>query len=194
MKNQFYTYAYLRKDGTPYYIGKGKGRRAFCNGGRYCRRPPRDRILLLKTGLTEEEAFKHEIYMIAIFGRKDIGTGILWNRCEGGRGNLGVMTGKRHSPETIEKIRKANKGNLGRTGQKNTLEHNMKISQAHRGKTLTSEHRQKLSESHRGKRRPLSPETKEKIRQSLLGRKYSPERCENMRQAALRRSAELKKK
>jgi hypothetical protein len=27
--------------------------------------------------LREEEAFKHEIYMIAMFGRKDVGTGIL---------------------------------------------------------------------------------------------------------------------
>ena len=79
--NRFYTYAYLREDKTPYYIGKGKNNRAYKKGKGEVY-PPKDksRIIFLKNNLTEEEAFKHEIYMISVFGRKDLGTGILHNK------------------------------------------------------------------------------------------------------------------
>jgi hypothetical protein len=90
--NDYYTYAYLREDKTPYYIGKGKGRRIKkrCKGDV---KPPKDqsRIIFLKTKLTEGEAFKHEIYMIFIYGRKDLGTGILRNKTNGGDGSSGVV-------------------------------------------------------------------------------------------------------
>jgi hypothetical protein len=84
----YYTYAYLREDGTPYYIGKGRGDRCYSTAGRKMHRRPIDknRILILKKNLTEEEAFKHEIYMISVFGRKDNGTGILRNLTNGGEG------------------------------------------------------------------------------------------------------------
>jgi hypothetical protein len=85
--NRFYTYAYLREDRTPYYIGKGSRKRAYTRSKRDIK-PPKDksRIILLKQNLTEEEAFKHEKYMIAVFGRIDLGTGILLNRTNGGDG------------------------------------------------------------------------------------------------------------
>lgn len=99
--NEFYTYAYLREDGTPYYIGKGYGKRVY---GKHKRGTIRDfkprlkngsidknRIIFLKKNLTEEEAFRHEVYMIAILGRKDLGTGILRNRTDGGEGTSGYV-------------------------------------------------------------------------------------------------------
>jgi hypothetical protein len=93
---EYYTYAYLREDGTPYYIGKGKGNRAYIKHwrsktrGGYFTPPEKERILILKNNLTEEEAYKHEIYMIEILGRKDLGTGILRNMSSGGKGGKGV--------------------------------------------------------------------------------------------------------
>ena len=90
--NDYYTYAYLREDRTPYYIGKGRGRRAFLTK-RVGAKPPKDksRIIYLKQNLTEEEAFKHEVYMIFVLGRKDLGTGVLHNMTNGGEGPSGAI-------------------------------------------------------------------------------------------------------
>ena len=93
----YYTYAYLREDRTPYYIGKGKWKRIHKKGKTEIK-PPKDktRIIFLKQNLTEEEAFKHEIYMISVFGRKDLGTGILRNLTDGGEGSSNVIRTKEH--------------------------------------------------------------------------------------------------
>jgi len=100
----YYTYAYLREDGSPYYIGKGKGDRAYRKGSREFD-PPKDkqRILFLKKDLTEEDAFRHEIYMISVYGRKDLGTGILHNKTNGGEGRSGSTY--RPTEEHKDKIR-----------------------------------------------------------------------------------------
>ena len=184
MKNQFYTYAYLREDGTPYYIGKGKGKRAFEDRSRHVSVPPRERILFLKTNLTEEEAFKHEIYMIAVFGRKNIGTGILWNFTDGGegtsnpsqetrvligsgkRGKPGSNKGKQLSEETKKKMSDF---------QKNRTKHPMS------GKTHSEETKKKMAEAAlKSGRKPSfegrshSEETKKKISEKNKGRKLTP--------------------
>jgi hypothetical protein len=102
----FYTYAYLREDKTPYYIGKGQGRRLYKKRKGEIK-PPKDksRIIFLKQNLTEEEAFRHEVYMISVFGRKDLGTGILHNRTNGGEGSSGLV----HTEETRKKMSEARK-------------------------------------------------------------------------------------
>jgi hypothetical protein len=170
MENQlrFYTYAYLREDGTPYYIGKGTGKRLYTKYKGEAKLPKdKCRIVFLKQNITEEEAFKHEIYMISIFGRKDLGTGILRNRTDGGEGPSGAI----RSEESKRKLSKANTGkNHPQYGKMRSEETKRKLSEAHKGKTFSEEYRKKLSES--GKGRTHSEETKRKISEAKKGENH----------------------
>jgi hypothetical protein len=109
---KYYTYAYLRKDRTPYYVGKGEKDRIYKKGKGEVK-PPKDksRIIFLKQNLTEEEAFKHEIYMIAVFGRKDLGTGILRNKTDGGEGASGVVRSDEYKNKLSKKAKERYKNN-----------------------------------------------------------------------------------
>ena len=166
----YYTYAYLREDKTPYYIGKGKGNRIYEK--RKTTKPPKDksRIIYLKQNLTEEEAFKHEIYMIAVFGRKDLGTGILHNRTDGGEGISGLI----HSEETKIKMSEARKGEKNHNyGKTHSEEQKRKLSEAMKGKTHSEEHKRNISEAQKG--RTHSEETKRKLSEAHKGKTLSDE-------------------
>ena len=183
--NRFYTYAYLREDRTPYYIGKGTGKRIFEKRKRCCR-PAKDksRIIFLKQNITEEEAFKHEIYMIAVFGRKDLGTGILHNRTDGGDGSSGTVV----SEETRRKISEATKGkNNPFYNKSHSEESRRKISEAAKGennywcgKSHSNETKKKISQANKGENHPLygkshSEETKIKMSEVKKGKCFSEE-------------------
>jgi len=138
----YYTYAWLREDRTPYYIGKGKNRRAWRRGS-----PPRERVLILKKGLCEQDAFKHEVYMIFILGRKDKGTGILRNMTDGGDGCA-----------------------------EPSWETRIKIGGANRGRKLSEETRRKMSKAHTGKKRPYrGKETRRRMSEAQKGKKHTTE-------------------
>ena len=176
----YYTYAFLREDRTPYYIGKGKGNRAYRRRDKGEVNPPKDksRILILKKNLTEQEAFKHEVYMIAVFGRKDLGTGILYNRTDGGDGASGTVVseetkrkigeaakGRTHSEESRGKMSEARKGeNNPSYGKSHSEETKRKIGEAAKGRTHSEETKKKMSEGNIGKY--ISEETRRKISES----------------------------
>jgi hypothetical protein len=158
----FYVYAYLREDGTPYYIGKGKGRRAFDKV--HSVKVPKDksRIVFLERNLSEIGALALERRMIRWYGRKDVGTGTLRNLTEGG-----------DMPPSHK-------------GIPQSAEHNRKNSEAHKGAVFSAETKRLMSEAKRGKRpacvdirrsyagasnpnygKKMSDEQKEKIRITL---------------------------
>lgn len=139
-----YVYAYLREDGTPYYIGKGIANR--CKEKHNVAIPPDDRIKFIKTNLTDYEAIQLEIELIAKYGRKDLGTGILRNMTNGGDG----VSGRIFTKETRAKISAANKGKPSpMKGKKNPG-----LSAALKGKKQSPEHIAKLTEIRKGKPNP----------------------------------------
>lgn len=93
-KDRFYVYAYLRTDGTPYYIGKGQLGRAHQPHNRpgpkggVMNTTPRDpnRIRFLAWGLTEDESFEWEEDLIEVLGTIELKTGCLLNFTSGGDG------------------------------------------------------------------------------------------------------------
>ena len=103
---RFYIYAFLRLDGSPYYIGKGQGDRIDDPKSRRFKLPPKDQRKILAGGLTEPKAFEYEIALISLLGRKDLGTGCLRNLTDGGDGASGAV----RSSETLAKMSAARKG------------------------------------------------------------------------------------
>ena len=172
MDNDYYIYFYLRsrdsaigKAGTPYYVGKGKGRRAYHTGHSYDVPKDKNNIVFVLNNLTEEQAFQNEIDFISWYGRVDSGNGILRNLTDGGEG----MSGWVPSEETKRKISKASKGELNPMfGKTRSEETKRKIGEASKGKILSEETKRKIGESNKGKTR--SEETKRKISKANKGK------------------------
>lgn len=136
----YYIYAYIRDDGTPYYIGKGKEYRAWRKSNRRTHCPlDISRIVIMESNLTEMGAFALERRYIKWYGRKDLNTGILHNHTDGGDGTSGIKM-----PESW----RTNLSNVPRTP-----EWNQRNSIAKRGGRASVETRRKMRQVKLGKSR-----------------------------------------
>lgn len=169
----YYVYAYIRKNGTPYYIGKGKENRAWSKGkGEVGKPKDKSRIIIVEKNLTLTGSLAIERRLIRWYGRIDLGTGILRNQTNGGDGGAGSKKGNKLSVETKRKLSEANKG---KSRGPMSEESKRKLSESMKGKNigreLSSEHKEKISKSLAGKKKgPLSEETKQKLRECNLGK------------------------
>lgn len=155
----FYTYAHYKPDNSVFYIGKGRGRRAWAKDNRN----PHWRNVVLKHGepkievlaqwVTEQEALDHEKFLIWCF--RDMGQSMA-NITDGGDG----ISGYKHTLET------------------------KKILSAHH-KRLHNLPEQKAKNSERNRLRMQDPAVKSRVRDGALRHMSIPENRERSRQAAV---------
>jgi hypothetical protein len=179
-----YVYRHIRLDkNEPFYIGisgnNDNYRRAYSilDRNMYWKRivaKTKYDVEIMLDDLTWEDVFEKEKEFILLYGRRDLGKGVLVNLTDGGEGLLNHKI----SEETSIKMGKAQLGNkkyLLRTTPQEEV--NKKISLANKGRIRSEEHKEKIRNNFKINGHPClgkkaSNETKEKIaasrRRSIL--------------------------
>ena len=180
MANVFYVYEHWRPDtDLPFYVGKGKGRRAykFKNRNKHHQNIVNKlselgmcvEVKLIASSLTEGEAFAIEKERISMW--RDLGVS-LCNKTDGGDGISGFVM-----PEDArKKISAAKKGKpviATMAGKKHSEETKRKMSAIHKGRPKSPEHSAKVGAANRGK--VISEEAKKKMSDAKRGKKQTPE-------------------
>lgn len=160
----FYTYLWLREDGTPYYVGKGTKNRAFKTQNHLVPRPFDSSKIIVQEWPSESDAFEAEKFLIAFYGRKDLRAGCLQNRTDGGEGAVALRT-------TRWKLRQSEAA----TRRYTDPQEKVKTSAALKGHKISEAARSKISEWNkvnspkRGKK--VSEETKARMRLGWIKRR-----------------------
>ena len=167
---EFYVYLHIRLDNmTPFYVGKGKGDRAYDLDRSNFHNGVRDsydcKVVIIKDKLTESQAFRLEKRMIEYYvltlgygipidGYRDFSNNkYLTNMTFGGEGTSGLIPWNK--------------------SKKISEESKLKMSESHKGIQFSEETKLKMSESHKGripwnKGKQLSGETKLKMSKKVI--------------------------
>lgn len=167
VKNIFYVYAHRRQtDGKIFYIGKGKGKRAWATDRNASWREEAQKhgveIEFIAENLSEEEAFNKEIETI-----QNIGLENLTNMANGGEGSSGWL----HTEESKNKISIWLKGNQHLKGHKHSEDAKKKMSETHKARYQDPKVRERQSQSMKG--REITKEHREKLRAANKGKRPS---------------------
>jgi hypothetical protein len=179
IEKRHYVYVIFRPDGSPCYVGKGRGKRWQSHFWDFKSRKinphlasiitqgkGRLPVILLRTELTNAEACEIEIALIRAIGREKHG-GPLVNLTDGGDGTVGLNTPK--SKEHCAKIA------IGNTGKKFSDERRANISKSLIGRKASAEECLARSIRQTGvKRGPYKEGTGANISRSKIGKKLGP--------------------
>jgi hypothetical protein len=169
----YYVYAYLRENGSPYYVGKGKDSRYKEKHSIPLPNDPK-RIIFLEKNLSNIGACALERRYIRWYGRQCNASGILLNQTEGGDGGDTSLS--------AAYIKAKNAGHFNGHKHKSAKcleEANIKRRKTLMGHEVSQETRQKLRDAKLGKcyRRgfKITEEHKDKLRQPR--EKFTCENC-----------------
>ena len=193
--------------GSPYYIGKGHGRRAFTKHSNVPLPNEPHRIVVIYDGLSESQSNLEEKRLIMVYGRIDTGMGCLRNRTDGGEGQCGAkwsseviekraskMRGRKQRPEVVERLRARFAANRRPPKEKSkkvlSASHRENISAALIGKKKSENHSLSISRAKVGV--PRSQDVCEKMRNIMTGKKLSAATKEKMRVSAIAARARRK--
>jgi hypothetical protein len=180
-----YVYRHIRLDkNEPFYIGIG-------NDSNYRRAKSKDNrnkdwhtvvdncqfdIEILVDNIDYEFAKKKEKEFVRLYGRLDLGTGILVNRTDGGQGNVNW------SEENRKKLGERQRG------KKASEETRRRLSESHKGYKPTPQALENMRLAQKGK--VISRETREKMASKLRGRKLPDWQRKILSEAAMGKRVE----
>ena len=176
---EYFLYRHIRLDtNKPFYIGIGTKPKKFSSHfseykRAYAKKSRNShwknivgkvgyKVEIIMESDNKDLVIENEKYFITLYGRKDLGTGILVNMTAGGEGTDSAIVSEETRKKRSQAMMGENNPMYGKTGEKSTFygkshseETRKRLSELNKGKTHSEETRKKMSDSTKGKNNPM---------------------------------------